>query len=108
MPLTACLPGRRRWSVALLLALPMAAIAQADLRIVRDSLQPAAEQRGGNFVLRGTAGQAAVGRAEGQGLRLQGGFHRSAGEAEAIFEDGFEARSAPAPTQHDDQPEDPT
>lgn len=86
----------------------MAAIAQAELRIARDSLQPAAELRGGAFVLRGTAGQPAVGRAVASGWRLQGGFHRANGDGEAIFVDGFEARSAPASTEQTDQPEDPT
>lgn len=103
-----CPTGRVRWAVVLLAGLPVTTIAQADLRIARESLEPAAEQRAGDFVLRGTAGQPAVGTAAADGIRLQGGFHRAAGDAAAIFEDGFEARGAPASTGHDHQPEDPT
>ena len=108
MPPSIRRPVRAAGLTALLLGLPLMALAQQDFEIVRDGLQPAAELRGGDFVLHGTAGQSAVGRAEGAGLRVQGGFHRSSGDVSRIFADGFESRSAPAATEHDAQPENPT
>jgi len=108
MPLSFHPPGPRIGLVVLLLLLLPAAAAQPDIEITRASLLPAGELRGGDFVLRGTAGQATSGRAEASGLRLQGGFHRAARSGQRIFLDGFESRNSLSISHTDTRPEDPT